>query len=997
MAEENQLKRTQGKRASSSEEGGKEEAPKLRKRRRRKAPAAPQEEMPSTASQPSDEPSTKASTRSSNNDSAAKKAIAQRSAKRRVQARPGKQGKPDVGQRYVDSLDGLRALCALAVIGYHMRLSWCGGGLLGVTVLFVLSGYLVTAGLMREFGSSHGRIKLGSFFSRRFWRLMPTVVVFVAVTGAICALFDHVLFTKMRPDIIPGLLMVINWTKIFGHESYFAAAGAPSPLTHFWSLAIEWQFYLIWPPIFYLLMRKRVKRKAVRIGLVVATVASAVAMAMLYVPGEDPTRPYYGTDTRAMSLLLGCWLAIVWPFDRMSRRSVASLKGRAKTLVSVGGPLCVVGIIALMVLTEGYTSFSYYGGILLCSVLSAGAIAALVPQGSVLERVLSLKPLTWVGKRSYAIYLWHYPILEIMNPLNVTTGIPWWKLLLELAIILVAAELSYRLVEVPLRTYANARKTLGEAFPLPGSSAQDGKSRKRGTSRGVRLPQPLSDIPSFVPALAITAVTGAIMAFGLVAVEPVTVAGDHPGEKRVMQASLKKPLKDGVYDVVFIGDSVSLGANEQLNAAFPHGLIDTRGEREMPEAIEVLEEYLADGVVGDQVVLSIGTNGMLEKDQLDAVLSDIGKDRELWLVNLRSPNAKDAENNALLEYVADENDNVHLIDWHDASAGNEGWLIEDGIHLTWDGRDAFAKLVVDTMGYEPPNDTNTVYEVVLMGDSVCLDAAGKLADKFPRGLIDTADGRSPSEALQAFKGYLKQDVVDSTVVLCLGNEEALSSSDVEAFVTAMGADRHLWIVTVRTPAVWGESNNKVFKDVADAHKNVDLIDWYAETADHEEWIGEDGNHLTSKGVDAYASLIVGSVEIPEKTDDEPSKDDKDAQNEDDDYDYDYDYDAYADSYGTDTSSGDSSDDTTSDSDSDSKDADAESDDSYGSHDYADDDYAGYDSDTTYDMTDSDSDTTYDSGTTYDSDTTYDNDGDESTTGGLDYDSDYSYADDAEAA
>ena len=470
-------------------------------------------------------------------------------------------------QRYVSSLDGLRALCALGVIGYHMRLPWCGGGLLGVTVLFVLSGYLVTAGLMREFRTSRGTIHLGQFWLRRVTRLMPTVVTFIAVTGAVCAICNHELFTKMRPDIVPALFMVINWTKIFANESYFAAAGNPSPLTHFWSLAIEAQYYLVFPPIMYLVMRKRIPRKAIRIGLLVLAFASALLMALLYVPGADPSRPYYGTDTRAMSLLLGCWLAVIWPFDRMSTRKSFRLKGVRRYVPSVVGPLCIVALIAMMVLTEGYTSFSYYGGILLCSVITCGAIAGLVPDGSILAQVFSFKPLEWVGKRSYAIYLWHYPILELMNPLNATNGIPWWKLLLELAIILVVSDLSYRFVEVPFRS-------LGK------KSADDDKEKKadgqrRGSPRD-RRPAERRKLPAYLPGIAVTAVAAAILAVGLVVVKPVTAAGDNPEEKRVMQASLKKPLQDGVYDVVLIGDSVSLGANEQLNEKFPHGLMDTK-------------------------------------------------------------------------------------------------------------------------------------------------------------------------------------------------------------------------------------------------------------------------------------------------------------------------------------------------------------------------------------------------------------------------------------
>lgn len=754
-----------------------------------------------------------------------------------------KRRKTPAKQRYVHSLDGFRALCALGVIAYHMRLPWCQGGLLGVTILFVLSGYLVTGGLMREYGTSRGHIDLKSFFARRFWRLMPTVVVFVAITGAICAIFSPVLFTKMRPDILPALFMVINWTKILGNESYFAAAGAPSPLTHFWSLAIEAQFYLIWPPVFYFLMRKKVKRKFVRIGLVVFTLLSAALMAFLYVPGGDPSRAYYGTDTRAMSLLAGCWLAIAWPFGKMSRRRASRLRGLPKIVVSAVGPLCVVALICMMLFTEGYSSFSYYGGILLCSVLSVGAIASLVPNGGWLSKFFSLRPLSWIGERSYAIYLWHYPILEILNPLTATTGIPWWKLLLELVLILVVSDISYRFVEVPLRSIGKGKKLL-DSVPMLGSRLK---------------------MPAFAPTAAMVLVGAAITIGGLVLVKPVTVAGDNPNEKKVMQASLRKPIADGVYDVVLIGDSVSLGANEQLNEAFPRGLIDTRGEREPAEAIEVLEGYLEQGVVGDDVVISIGTNGILDSDVMDTFLKDVGPDRQLWFVNMRSPNAKDIDNNAIIdEYVA-ANDNVHLIDWYSATQGNDDWLIEDGIHLTWDGRDAYAKLVVDTMEYEVPDETSSTYEVTLLGDTVCLDAADELAKAFPKGLIDTAEGRQPADVAATYKKYAKQDVVGTNVVVCIGSEDALKAEDLQTIIDSVGKDKKLWLVNVRMPGSWCAANNALMEEAAKKNDQVTLVDWYAASEGHDNWFKEDGTHLTASGAKAYAKIIAEAVPSQEST------------------------------------------------------------------------------------------------------------------------------------
>ncbi|MDO4797420.1 MAG: acyltransferase family protein [Coriobacteriales bacterium] len=815
-------------------------------------------------------------------------------------------------RKYVNSLDGFRALCALGVIGYHMRLPWCGGGLLGVTILFVLSGYLVTAGLLREFRTSRGRVDLPAFWRRRFWRLMPTVFLFVAVTGAVCAFANHALFTKMRGDILPGIFMIINWTKIFSNESYFAAAGNPSPLTHFWSLAIEAQFYLIWPPVLFLLMRKNVARPRVRIGLLAAAAISALLMALLYVPGGDPSRSYYGTDTRAMSMLLGCWLAVRWPFDRVSSMVASKLEGARKNVVSIIGPLCVVALVAMMLFTEGYSAFSYYGGILLCSVLSVGAIAALVPQGSPMARFFSLKPLVWVGQRSYAIYLWHYPILELLNPLNATTGTPWWKLLLELVLILVISDLSYRFVEQPFRVLGSKKwsslaeepeeasleadaSVSDEAAELPegdesaDAPAEDTKKRAGvqglAASVGGRLATTFSgERRKMAPALGVLVVGVLITAIALVVVEPVTVAGDHPNEKRMMQASLKKPLQDGVYDVVLVGDSVSLGANENLNQKFPHGLMDTKGERQSGEALATLKAYVDEGVVGDDVVWSIGTNGVLDTTTMNDLVSTVGPDRQLWLVNLRTPNAKDVDNNALIAKTVEANQNVHLVDWLGASQGHDNWFEDDGIHLTWDGRDAYVDLLVRTMQYEPPSSANTVYNVVLLGDSVCLDAADALGDAYPRGIVDTADGRRGSAVAEAVKGYADEGHMGNTVILAIANEGPVNKEDLEAAVAAAGGERKVWLVNTRSSATWCETNNDLLDQVAQEHENVQVVDWFGDSSGHDSWFAEDGMHLTEEGVTAFVSELTQKVEI-ESTQQETTKEDTQSE-ESDDYDYD---------------------------------------------------------------------------------------------------------------
>ena len=212
--------------------------------------------------------------------------------------------------RYIPALDGLRTLAVVAVVLYHLNLTWAQGGLLGVTIFFVLSGYLITRLLLNEVAKT-GRIDLKSFWIRRIRRLVPAVVTVVFVTCALCTIFNHVMLTKMRPDILPSLLFFNNWWQIAQNVSYFNALGDPSPLTHFWSLAIEEQFYLIWPPLLFAMVSMHVSKPNTRRVVLGLAAVSALAMMVLYNPAADPSRVYYGTDTRVFSLLLGAWMAFI--------------------------------------------------------------------------------------------------------------------------------------------------------------------------------------------------------------------------------------------------------------------------------------------------------------------------------------------------------------------------------------------------------------------------------------------------------------------------------------------------------------------------------------------------------------------------------------------------------------------------------------------------------------------------------------------------------------
>ena len=360
------------------------------------------------------------------------------------------------GQRYMPGLDGLRAVAVLAVIAFHEQLGWAPGGLLGVGVFFTLSGYLITDLLLGQW-AARGRVALADFWARRARRLLPALFVMVAVITAWVTLFDRARLPTLRGADAAAAAYSSNWYLIIQGQSYFARFAPPQPLDHLWSLAVEEQFYLVWPWLLLaglLLVRKiRRGRPGGVAWLALPTMAlaagSAWAMLALYHPGLDPTRVYEGTDTRAAGLLIGAALAMTWP----SRRPAPGRAARA--VLDVGG-FAGLAVIALMIWRTGqYSPFLYRGGLVLLSFASAAVIAAVAVPSALTGRVLGCPPLRWLGVRSYGIYLWHYPVIVLTTPANSTENLV--RAAWQAAVTIVVAALSWRYIEEPIRRGALAR------------------------------------------------------------------------------------------------------------------------------------------------------------------------------------------------------------------------------------------------------------------------------------------------------------------------------------------------------------------------------------------------------------------------------------------------------------------------------------------------------------------------------------------------------------
>lgn len=632
-----------------------------------------------------------------------------------------------VKKRYIASLDGLRALAVIAVIAYHLDLRFACGGLLGVTVFFVLSGYLITGLLMAELEET-GTVNLPQFWLRRVRRLFPAIVLVVVVVTALCVLFNHPLLTKLRPDVAPSLFWLQNWWYVFRGLSYFDSLGDPSPLTHFWSLAIEEQFYLIWPIVLLLASRLGASKTLIRRGCVVLAVVSAALMWVLYSPLEDPTRVYYGTDTRACSLLIGAWLSLFWPGQALTEEGTRNVPSSTINLLDVIGTLALVAIIAMMAFVDGFSGFMYHGGIVLCSVLTAVVIAVIVHPRSRLARVASLKPFVWVGQRSYGIYLWHYPIILLMKPLNGPGPYQWWFVLAVFAITFVVSALSYTFVENPIRHGAIGR-TLAAW-----------RERRNKGAAATHLVRPRVIAPALASLLTFAIAVGgcafvpdeyqvpqdAIKSTGAAAGSAMQLYGDAPpsydaengviGNAVAAANYLKGQLDQQAAELaeaerlarirnpVLIGDSVPGDSADQFYEHYTNALIDSYIGRWFWQARDVYKDYLAQGVIGDVVIFACFSNFMLEDDELDQMYQIVGPDKQIFLVNVYNEKDVTDHNNPMLADFAASHDNVHLIDWYAAVVDHVGeYLWDDHEHLRPEGAVVYENLIFDSVkGYLPP-------------------------------------------------------------------------------------------------------------------------------------------------------------------------------------------------------------------------------------------------------------------------------------------------------
>jgi peptidoglycan/LPS O-acetylase OafA/YrhL len=617
--------------------------------------------------------------------------------------------RPVEGDRpYNAGLDGIRAIAVLGVIAYHLNIGWAKGGLLGVGVFFVLSGYLITDLLVSEY-RRHGGISLGRFWQRRARRLLPALLVMLLVTVAWATLFDRSQLSGLRSDLLPAIFYFSNWWYIFHHVSYFAEYGPPSPLGHLWSLAVEEQFYLVWPLALLAALRWVRDRRLIVAGALLVAAGSALEMALLYSPVSDPTRVYDGTDTRAFALMIGAALAFVWPRDR----AFGAISAGARRILEAVGAGSIAIILVFYWRTGQYDPFAYRGGMVLLSVCTALLIAVSVHPGARVSSALGIGPLRWIGERSYGIYLWQLPVIVLTtHPGTRPSGL---RDVLEVAAILAISGLSWRFVEQPVRHGALGR--LWQRLRQHDWSSlwpdRWGWAGLGGVLTGCILC--LLGLSGAVSGGVTTAAPMRSIRPPAHHVDPATTPPPGAGT-----TTAPPPLGRGV---TAIGDSIMVDAAPYLEQMLPGIVIDAQVGQQLDQ-VDVAQ-LKANGDIGDRIIIELGTNGYFSTTQLEGLLNALGPMQRVVLVNTRETRPWEQPVNQSISSVAHSYPNTTMVDWYDASAAFPQYFEPDGVHLNSTGAQFYASLIVKALDTPAPPPTPTTTSAPPRGSTVSARHSGR--------------------------------------------------------------------------------------------------------------------------------------------------------------------------------------------------------------------------------------------------------------------------------
>ncbi|MEY2951230.1 MAG: hypothetical protein RL622_307 [Actinomycetota bacterium] len=573
------------------------------------------------------------------------------------------------GIRYIPAIDGLRAVAVIAVMLYHLGFKWIPGGFLGVDLFFVISGYVITRLLLDSIQRSGG-LDLRAFYVARIRRLLPPLVFMIITTTIVVGLWAPDTMRRFLGDAPFALFGGMNWWLVFRHTDYFEAIGRPPLLQHTWSLGVEAQFYLLWPLILLLVLKYFGKNKIPGAALLIAAFSGiALLLVSLQVDAANSSQVshvYFGTDTHSIGLFLGAALAVSWIPQNLQE----TVSKKAQDFIDGIGVFGLLGIIAAFLFVDETDPTLYKLAFPLAGIFGCAIITSIVHPASRFAPILSSKPFVWIGERSYAIYLWHWVVFQVTRPDYDLEGSEWALYALRILIVFALADISLRLVELPVRT---------------GLIDYWFKGMKYRTKR-VQLRQKAGVIFLVLSVATITA-TAATSAIA---------KGDRQLaelKEQLEQPATTPEIKQGGLWVT--GDSVILGIRFELDTRQHIGLINARVGRQAPELLEVIQHDKAN-MQGATIVLNLGNNNKLTEEQVAAIFTAISDQPKIVVVNTAVPRGWRDQNNALIaQYAAQYG--AQLVDWAAISDGHPEYFGPDGVHLVPAGVRAYVDAITSKL------------------------------------------------------------------------------------------------------------------------------------------------------------------------------------------------------------------------------------------------------------------------------------------------------------
>jgi peptidoglycan/LPS O-acetylase OafA/YrhL len=574
--------------------------------------------------------------------------------------------------RHIASIDGLRAIAVTAVVLYHLGISWIPGGFLGVDLFFVISGYVITRLILDSINRSSA-LDLRAFYWARLRRIYPGFLFMVFSTIIFIGVWAPEAIKRFLTDLPYALTGTMNWSLVARHQDYFEAIGRPPLLQHTWSLAVELQFYLIWPIILLTVLKYFGKKNVARAALLIAMISGAalfiVSLRLDASNAQQVSHVYFGTDTHSLGLFLGAALAVSWIPQNLS----ANIEKRAQDVVDGIGVVGLLGLIGTFLFIDEANATLYRIAFPLAGIFGCLVIISLVHPASRFAPIISSAPFAWIGQRSYGIYIWHWVIFQVTRPSVDLTGDTWALYLARVLLVLALADISLRWVEIPFR-----------------------QGNIQNWIRGIKYRAPKVQLrhKSYI-VISIVALMAVSTSISVQAINKADLIAKQALEASQGESGLTEDL-GSTTGLWVTGDSVILGIRAKLEKQVHISLINARVGRQAPELLAVMKVDQS-SVPESPIIFNLGNNNKLSESTVIEIFETIKNQPEIIVVNTAVPRAWRDENNQIIARVASRYANVKLIDWNKISSGKPELFAPDGVHLSPTGSDAYVALVLDVL------------------------------------------------------------------------------------------------------------------------------------------------------------------------------------------------------------------------------------------------------------------------------------------------------------